>query len=79
MLWELAKLDWERGMPAFKIRDRSGLEATLAQPYQAVFGRQLYPTVCAKAACLFRGFAKNHVLIDGTSAWPSPRRQRSSS
>lgn len=41
-----------------------GLEAALAQPFQA-FKRPLYPTLTAKAAVLFHGLIKNHALVDG--------------
>lgn len=41
------------------------MRSALAAPYQTAAGRELYPTVPAKAACLFRGLAKNHGLVDG--------------
>lgn len=52
-------------LPRFVVRDAGLLDSTLAEPYQHFEGQALYPTVTAKAACLFRGLVKNHPLLDG--------------
>ena len=67
LLWDVARLEWAsgKGLPAFQVLNQSAFEAALAQPYQVVFGEPLDPTVCSKAACLFRGLAKDHGLVDG--------------
>lgn len=51
------------GLPG--VRDEGLLESALAQPYQSVFGEDLYPTVEDKAARLCYGIAKNHPFLDG--------------
>ena len=43
------------------VRDEFLLDSALEQPFQTFDGKDLYPTVQAKAARL----AKNHALIDG--------------
>ena len=64
----LATQEWATtvsSLPRFVVRDVGLLDSTLAEPYQHVGGRALYPTVTSKAACLFRGLVKNHPLVDG--------------
>jgi prophage maintenance system killer protein len=39
--------------------------SALAHPFSSVGQVDAYPTVCAKAAALFRGLVKNHGLHDG--------------
>ncbi len=65
--YELARENWQdtEGMPPFEVRDLGLLLGTLAQPYQRFEGKPLYPSVVAKAACLFRGLVKDHPLVDG--------------
>lgn len=65
--YELARERWQdtEGMPPFEIRDLGLLLAALAQRYQRFEGQPLYPSVVAKAACLFRGLVKDHPLVDG--------------
>ena len=65
--YELARENWHdtEGMPPFEVRDLGLLLGTLAQPYQRFQGSPLYPSVVAKAACLFRGLVKDHPLVDG--------------
>lgn len=67
--YELAFEQWKgsgRGsFPAFVV-DRPGeLQSAIREPYATVGGRDLYPTLLMKAACLFRGLVKNHGLHDG--------------
>ena len=47
------------------VRDEFLLDSALEQPFQTFDGKDLYPTVLAKAARLAFGLAKNHALIDG--------------
>ncbi len=41
------------------------LEAALAAPAHTFEGRDLFPTVFDKAACLFRSLVKDHPFLDG--------------
>jgi death-on-curing protein len=41
------------------------LESALGAPAHTFDGRDLYPTIPAKAACLFRSLVKNHAFFDG--------------
>jgi death-on-curing protein len=43
------------------------LESALRRPYQAVFGRELYPTPFAKAAALAQTLAHDHPFRDGNN------------
>lgn len=72
--YELARERWQEaeGMPPFEIRDLDLLLAALAQPYQRFEGQPLYPSVVAKAACLFRGLVKDHPLVDGNKRVAAP-------
>jgi death-on-curing protein len=47
------------------IRYQEGLFSALAQPQQHVFGKELYPTLFAKAAAYMFFITKNHSFIDG--------------
>ena len=47
------------------IRDEGLLEAAVLSPFQTFDGKELYPTVAEKAACLGYGLIKNHAFIDG--------------
>jgi len=53
------------GMPPFSVANEGLIISALADPFQTAGGLDLYPTVPAKAACLFRGLVKNHGLADG--------------
>lgn len=44
-------------------RDR--LEAALAAPAHTFEGKDLFPTISDKAACLFRSLVKDHPFLDG--------------
>jgi death-on-curing protein len=63
----LAAEEWKAtaGMPPFSVSNEGLIVSALAEPFQTVGGVELYPTVPAKAACLFRGLVKNHGLADG--------------
>ncbi|MCH8093874.1 MAG: type II toxin-antitoxin system death-on-curing family toxin [Chloroflexi bacterium] len=47
------------------IRDLNGLQSALAQPRMTFEGKDLYPSVAAKAAALGFSLVRNHPLIDG--------------
>ena len=61
---ELASRDWA-GLPTLRVTDEALVKSALAAPFQSAVGEDVYPTVPAKAACLFRGLVKNHGLADG--------------
>ena len=45
--------------------DLNLLQSAAQQPYQEVFGRELYPTLAAKAAYLFVHIASGHIFSNG--------------
>ena len=47
------------------IRDLNGLQSALAQPRMTFGGKDLYPSVAAKAAALGFSLIRNHPFIDG--------------
>lgn len=47
------------------VRDYNLLESALETPFQSFSGKELYPTIQAKAARLGYGLIKNHCMIDG--------------
>jgi len=47
------------------IRDLNGLQSALAQPRMTFDGKDLYPSVAAKAAALGFSLIRNHPFIDG--------------
>lgn len=47
------------------LRDRAGLEAAVAAPFQSFGGEDLYKTDLEKIARLGYGLAANHAFIDG--------------
>ena len=47
------------------LRDRAGLEAALAAPFQSFGGQELFQTDVAKIARLGYGLASNHAFLDG--------------
>jgi death-on-curing protein len=47
------------------IRDHGAIEASIAQPQQTFEGRELYPSLTAKAAALGYFLVRNHPFIDG--------------
>lgn len=47
------------------VRDHGLLESALARPQATAYGKDVYPTVHAKAAALLHSLARNHALVDG--------------
>lgn len=47
------------------IRDIGLLESALEAPFQSYCGKELYPSIQAKAARLCYGLVKNHAMVDG--------------
>ena len=46
------------------IRDEELLDSALSNPFQSFDGKDLYPTIQAKAARLCFGLVKNHAMAD---------------
>ena len=47
------------------VRDYNLLESAVETPFQSFGGKELYPTIQAKAVRLGYGLIKNHPMIDG--------------
>jgi death-on-curing protein len=47
------------------IRDEGMLDSALSNPFQSFDGKELYPSIQAKAAQLCFGLVKNHPMMDG--------------
>ncbi len=47
------------------IRDWNAIQSVAGQPQQAVFGKELYPTVFLKAAVYTRNIIAHHPFLDG--------------
>ena len=47
------------------IRDEGMLDMALNNPFQAFGGKELYPSIQAKAARLCFGLVRNHAMLDG--------------
>ena len=47
------------------LRDEGLLDSALSNPFQSFDGKELYPSITAKAAQLCFGIVKNHAMIDG--------------
>ena len=47
------------------IRDIGLLESAVESPFQSYDGKELYPSIQAKAARLCYGLVKNHAMVDG--------------
>lgn len=47
------------------IRDEGMLDMALNNPFQTFGGKELYPSIQAKAARLCFGLVKNHSMLDG--------------
>ncbi|MBE6468423.1 MAG: Fic family protein [Coriobacteriaceae bacterium] len=54
------------------IRDEGMLDASLAQPWQAFEGRELYPGDIAKVCRLSYGIITNHPFVDGNKRTGAP-------
>jgi death on curing protein len=61
------------------IRDLGLLDSALAQPRATFDGKDLHPTLLAKAAALCASLVQNHPFVDGNSASAMPRWRRSCS
>ena len=51
--------------PGYIVKDEGRLESSLAQPFQSIEGKELYPTLVDKAAMLYYLCIKNHPFEDG--------------
>src|SRR5579864_5512617 len=60
-------LTWPAVEPVYRNEciDLGRLDASVTQPFQAAFGVEFYPTIPAKAACLFYGLIENHCFHNG--------------
>lgn len=47
------------------VRDIGLLESALEAPFQSYGGKELYPSIQAKAARLCYGLVQNHAMVDG--------------
>ncbi len=47
------------------IRDEGMLDLALNNPFQSFDGKELYPSIQAKAARLCFGLVRNHAILDG--------------
>lgn len=70
IIYQLARVQWAQHnrrwrMPPFNVDNPGALRSAVVEPFQAVGATELYPSIPAKAACLFRGLVKNHGLRDG--------------
>lgn len=50
---------------SFGLRDKHGLEAAIARPFQTFGNTELYPTAIEKAAAISESHIKNHPFVDG--------------
>ena len=62
---ELYRRIMEETGGAIGIRDLNGLQSALAQPRMTFEGKDLYPSVAAKAAALGFSLVLNHPILDG--------------
>jgi len=51
--------------PGYTVKDEGRLESSLAQPFQSIEGKELYPTLVDKAVMLYYFCIKNHPFEDG--------------
>lgn len=62
-------IEWGGGavasLPPLAFADKGKILSALASPFATNEGKELYPSVPAKAAAMFRGLVKNHGLQDG--------------
>jgi death on curing protein len=47
------------------LRDAGALEMCANRPYATFGGKDMYPTIFAKAAAVLESLARNHVFVDG--------------
>ena len=50
---------------AYEVRNTGKLESSIAQPFQKIGGKDLYPTLVSKASMLYYFCIKNHPFEDG--------------
>jgi death-on-curing protein len=50
---------------AYEVRNTGKLESSVAQPFQKIGGKDLYPTLVSKASMLYYFCIKNHPFEDG--------------
>lgn len=50
---------------SFGLRDKEGLDAALARPFQTFDNKELYPSGVDKAAAIIQSIVTNHPFIDG--------------
>ncbi|WP_164515852.1 type II toxin-antitoxin system death-on-curing family toxin [Bifidobacterium dolichotidis] len=50
---------------SFGLRSESSLRAAVDQPYLSFEGKDLYPSIIDKAACLGFGIIQSHAFVDG--------------
>lgn len=58
-------MSWDEKIPDFSTRHPDVLERSLASPFQAFRGRQLYPGLLKKASIFFYLMIKNHPFQNG--------------
>lgn len=51
--------------PGYIVKDEGRLESSLAQPFQSIEGKELYPTLVDKGSMLYYFCIKNHPFEDG--------------
>ncbi|MFA7627941.1 MAG: type II toxin-antitoxin system death-on-curing family toxin [Candidatus Dojkabacteria bacterium] len=59
------KEEQEDNNSAYEVRNTGKLESSIAQPFQKIGGKDLYPTLVSKAAMLYYFCIKNHPFEDG--------------
>ena len=59
------KEEQEGNNSAYEVRNTGKLESSIAQPFQKIGGKDLYPTLVSKAAMLYYFCIKNHPFEDG--------------
>jgi len=64
---QLARADWDdfAALPPFDLVEQGLILSALAHPFATAGEAEVYPSIPAKAAALFRGLVKNHGLQDG--------------
>ena|SRR5687768_1855569 len=58
-------MTWDEPIPEFSTRFPHALESCISQPFQRFEGRDLYPTLEAKASILFYLMIKNYPFKNG--------------
>ncbi len=58
-------LQWDEPIPEFSTRNPNILESCINQPFLAIGGKSLYPSMKSKGAILFYLMIKNHPFQNG--------------